>query len=153
MTKLFGGEILYTSQHAAIYTRQCVTVPEFSVSNFSGTCTDIFQEQNFTVSPQKKLEYFWKGGKLPSLSLCPFAMTVVFSSVPSSRGVGLGSTSLRLPCPSLINGRASDQSFFRGEGRHSRRGGGASPFSSSLMQLWEAIDKTNTRLAILNEED
>ena len=74
-----------------------------------------FPELNLWFHP-KKLEYFWKGGKWPSLSLCPFAMTVVFSSVPSSRGVGLGSTSLRLPCPSLINGRASDQSFFRGEG-------------------------------------
>ena len=70
MTKLFGGEILYTSQHAAIYTRQCVTVPKkfqvrylFSVSNFSGTCSDIFSGAKFYgTTPQKKLNISGKGG-------------------------------------------------------------------------------------------
>ena len=37
------------------------------------------------------------------------------------RGVGIGLRS-PLPCPGLINGFGSDQGFFGGEGRHSRRG-------------------------------
>ena len=66
---IWRGEILYTSQHAAIYTRQCVTVPEFfrygtyfRYQIFLVPVLIFFPELNFTVSPQKNLNISGKGG-------------------------------------------------------------------------------------------